>query len=53
MIPSSHSREGGNPEIPWLLLDSGSPLRCGRNDVLNCRVNSYLKWIRSKDKTAI
>jgi hypothetical protein len=31
---------GGNPVIPWLLLDSGSPLRCGRNDVLCCRVNN-------------
>jgi len=37
--------------LPGLLLDSGSPLRCGRNDKLNCRVingiflESGHKWL--------
>jgi hypothetical protein len=38
--PSCHSRKGGNPVIPWFLLDSGSLMRWGRNDVLDCRVNN-------------
>ena len=32
-------RGGGNPVFSDAYLDSGSPLRCGRNDVFSCRVN--------------
>jgi len=27
-------------------LDSGSPLRCGRNDIFNCRVNNLNPCLR-------
>ena len=30
---------GGNPLILAPFLDSGSPLRCGRNDEFSCRIN--------------
>jgi hypothetical protein len=29
-----HSGEGKNPSVSTIFLDSGSPLRCGRNDFL-------------------
>ncbi|CAB1080368.1 hypothetical protein D1AOALGA4SA_8051 [Olavius algarvensis Delta 1 endosymbiont] len=32
-----HSRAGGNPAKMRLLLASGSPLRCGRNDEISRR----------------
>jgi hypothetical protein len=41
--PSHHSREGGNPVIAMPFLDSGSPLRCSRNDEFSCRVISTRK----------
>lgn len=37
--PSRHSRGCRDPVITRHFLDSGSPLRCGRNDELSCRVN--------------
>jgi hypothetical protein len=33
--------EYGNPVIAEPFLDSGSPLRCGRNDEFCCKVNNY------------
>ena len=38
-ITFCHSRAGGNPVFSRTFLDSGSPLRYGRNDMFNCRSN--------------
>jgi len=37
--PAGHFRECGNPATAKPLLDSGSPLRCGRNDEFSYPVN--------------
>jgi len=44
--PTTLSEVEGEAVIPWLFLDSGSPLRCGRNDVLNCRINRYQRLLQ-------
>jgi hypothetical protein len=45
-------REGGDPVIVNILLDSGSPLRCGRNDVIDCPVNKMKRTAFKKYLTA-
>ena len=45
---SRHSRESGNPEIPKD-LDSGSPLRSGRNDDLGCWWDFFIILLRQAD----
>jgi hypothetical protein len=46
-VPDQVQDDGSGIQKPLNLLDSGSPLRCGRNDKFSCQVKEIKRTERS------